>query len=116
MDRRKSHLMATLGLGFLAASTGCQSFMHRATVPPAPKSPREGGQAQFNSAPHPAPAAMNGRPTGPIANTASPYGSSGLYGPGRGGNEAGNMPTGDAGATPPNASANGAPGDAPPAF
>ena len=69
MDRRITRSMAVLGLGCLAAATGCQSFLHRATVPPAPRSPREGGQVGFSSAPKPAQSAMNGlgQPNGPIA-------------------------------------------------
>ncbi len=118
MDRRITRWLAALGLGFLTAATGCQSFLHRATVPPAPRSPREGGQVGFSSSPKPAQSAMNGlgQPNGPIANTGNPNNSAGLYGKGRGAAEGENMPVGGPAASSGNAEAKGTLGDAPPAF
>lgn len=118
MDRRITRSMAALGLGCLAAATGCQSFMHRLTVPPAPRSPREGGQVGFGSSPKPAQSAMNGlgQPNGPIANSGNPSNTSGLYGKGRGAAEGENMPGGGPAATAGNADSKGPLGDAPPAF
>ena len=118
MDRRITRSMAALGLGFLAAATGCQSFLHRATVPPAPRSQREGGQVGFSSSPKPAQSAMNGlgQPNGPIANMGNPSSTSGLYGKGRGSSEGENMPGGRPAATAGDATPKGTLGDAPPAF
>ncbi len=118
MDRRITRSMAVLALGCLAAATGCQSFMHRATVPPAPRSPREGGHVGFSSAPKPAQSTMNGLglPNGPVANSGNTSGTSGLYGKGRGSSEGENMPGSGPTATSGNAETKGTLGDAPPAF
>jgi hypothetical protein len=96
MVTRKAKFAGTLGLGVVLASSGCGSLMHRSTVPPAPKSPRLGNnQVGFGSEPNPAQTGQL-RPTGPIPNTASPYGNKGTYGKGSGDSEMGSAPLGDA--------------------
>ncbi len=78
MFNRQTKLVGMLGLGILLTSSGCGAMMHRSTVPPAPKSPRLSGPSGenglgFSSDPHPS---QTGQlvPTGPIANSGSPYG------------------------------------------
>ena len=117
MDRRITRSLAALGLGLLATSTGCQSFMHRATVPPAPKAARDGAQAHFGSDPKPTQSAMNGlaQPAGPIANSGNPYNPPGLYGKGRGSGESESMPSSDPAAAAGSSGVKGMLGDAPPA-
>ena len=109
MVNRKAKFASMLGLGFLIASSGCGSLMHRSTVPPAPKSPRlSNNQVGFGSEPNPNQTGPL-RPSGPIANTTNPYGNKGVYGKGPGDTEMGSAPLGDA----PPLSGNGGPGTPP---
>jgi hypothetical protein len=109
MVNRKAKFGGMLGLGFLIASSGCGSFMHRSTVPPAPKSPRlTNNQVGFGSDPNPI-QNPSPRPSGPIANTTNPYGNKGVYGKGPGDSEMGSAPLSDA----PPLSGNAGPGTPP---